>query len=552
MKKINFSQNDIYDKYYDFRGEENKKSVQEICYPKKYTFQISQKFIKEFFKPDNYHKKILLYHNIGSGKTCTSIQVAENFIEQGYKIIVVLPASLKGNYYNELMTPCGLEHYVSIDEYNKLKQLDPESNEYQEILYNSYNKINKKYTIYSYNVFFEKIDEISLENTLLIIDEVHNVISEKGTYYSKLYKKIQNVSGLYMITMTATPIYDKPVELALLLNLLNDKNKIDIETFDKKYISYTKDGPILINSEELSKYMTKLVSYYRGPPDITYPKLFTNIVECIMSENQKIIYSKVLKGIEYNDIMNVSNNFLLGIRMASNIVYPNKKFKEDGFESLKDKNCSINEMKKLSCKFVKLLKLIEGSSGTLFIYTNFKKYGGIYPLIKFLNYHGFKDYETTGDGNKRYAIWSGDQKSQYKETIKAIFNKKENVDGSKIKLIIGSSALREGVSFLRLDRVIILEPYWNMSRLAQIIGRGYRYCAYKDLPEYKRRLNVYILVAVHPAIKQTVDQRIYELANEKEKINTQFLMLLKNNAIDCKLFKKVNNTDTEKIKCNDL
>lgn len=552
MKKINFTQTDIYDKFYDFRGKENRKSVDELCYPKKYTFQISQKFIKEFFQPNNPHKKILLYHNIGSGKTCSSIQVAENFLNNGFKIIVVLPASLKGNYYNELLSPCGMNKYISVEDYLKLKQYDPNSDEYKTILYESYNKIDKKYKIYSYNTFFENIDDINLNNTLLIIDEVHNVISESGSYYKKLSKKIENYTSLYMIVMTATPIYDKPVELGLLINLLNDKNKVEISTFEKDFIEMTNKGPKLINSAKLINHLKNLVSYYKGPPDITYPKMYMNIIECDMSDNQKTIYNKVLKGVEYNDIMNVSNNFLLGIRMASNIVYPNKKFKEAGFKSLKEKHLTLSEMKKLSCKFVKLLKIINESSGTLFLYTNFKKYGGIYPLIEFLEYNGFKNYETNGHGNKRFAIWSGDQKPEYKETIKAVFNKKENVDGEKIKIIIGSSALREGVSFLRLGSVIILEPYWNMSRIAQIIGRGFRYCAYKDLPEYKRKLQIYILLATHPDIKQTVDQRIFELANEKEEINKQFLMVLKESAIDCKLFKKVNETEDEKIRCNNL
>ena len=51
-------------------------------------------------------------------------------------------------------------------------------------------KINKNYTILSYHKFveFTQNNKINLKNTLLIIDEVQNMISESGTFYKILEK----------------------------------------------------------------------------------------------------------------------------------------------------------------------------------------------------------------------------------------------------------------------------------------------------------------------------------------------------------------------------
>ena len=44
---------------------------------------------------------LLIYHRIGSGKTCSAIQIGEKF-KKNKRIIVVVPASLRGNFRNEL------------------------------------------------------------------------------------------------------------------------------------------------------------------------------------------------------------------------------------------------------------------------------------------------------------------------------------------------------------------------------------------------------------------------------------------------------------------
>lgn len=70
------------------------------------TFQY-QAFVRDYLQRASPYRGLLVFHGLGSGKTCTSIAAAEALYGAGNrKIIVMTPASLSGNYRGE-MTKCG-------------------------------------------------------------------------------------------------------------------------------------------------------------------------------------------------------------------------------------------------------------------------------------------------------------------------------------------------------------------------------------------------------------------------------------------------------------
>jgi hypothetical protein len=252
------------------------------------------------------------------------------------------------------------------------------------------------------------------------------------------------------------------------------------------------------------------------------------------------------------DILKLPADFFLGPRMISNVAFPNKSIGEVGFSSFNESALQLQNIQKYSIKFYKIIKRIKRSSGPIFVYSNFKDIGGLKSFIKFIEYHGYKNYKTFGEGEKRYAVWSGDEPHHVKEEIKHIFNNTENIDGSKIKLMLGSPSIKEGVSLLRVEQVHILEPYWNMSRVQQIIGRAIRFCSHKDVTKAKQHVEVYLYLATHPNEEDSIDEYIWSLAKQKNKLIQEFEHALKENAIDCELFHARNEykMDENKIKCN--
>jgi len=547
--------NEINKKFKKYKIPKKKKTFNEICMPKKYELQLPQQFLSSFLNPSTPYKGVLVYHRIGAGKTCAAVRIGEGF-KKKRNIIVVLPASLKGNFRTELRSPCAGNEYITQSEINELKKLHPSDDKYKKIIAKTDERIDKYYQIYSYNKFIEHVQnkKISLKNTLLMIDEIQNMVSEEGTYYTELMKLIKNApSDLRVVLLSATPMFDKPMELGLTINLLRPEKPFPIGAdFDRKFIKITKksNGEYNVKTKNMDQFKSIIkgyISFFRGAPSYVFPEMKIKYVKCEMSDFQYASYKAIIRNEENIDIkkikkkvnknLNVSelpNNFFIGTRYASNIVFPNKKVGDEGLESF-TKLKILNGLEKYSTKFFSMINKINRSSGKVFIYSSFKEYAGLKSFIKVLEAYGYKDYANYGEGTKRFAIWSGDENMTYKEEIKSVYNKEHNLNGSKLKIILGSSSIKEGVSFKGVRQVHIIDPYWNLPRLEQVIGRASRYCSHKDLPEEKRNVKVYIYLSIHDKEPETIDQYIYKLSLRKNKLVNEFEIAIKEAAIDCEL-----------------
>lgn len=565
MKYPELKDDEFYDKinniYKDYYIPKKKKTLEDICFPKKFELQNSQKLLSKYINPKTPYKGILVYHRIGAGKTCTAVQIGEVW-KNHRKVFVVVPASLKGNFRNELRSLCAGSSYLTDEERKLLQEFHPSSEEYQNIIRKSDERIDMYYNIYSYNKFIElaQNNEIKLKNSILIIDEIQNMISEEGTYYNVLYDLIhKSPKDLRVVLLSATPMFDKPHELALTINLLRPEKELPIgKEFDKKYIKVIKydDDNYEYRAKHLCKFKEQirgLVSYFRGAPPYVFPEMKIKYVKCEMSEFQYSAYKGILRNeakqmdlkkfkkqvIESVSVTKLPNNFFIGTRFVSNVVYPNRKVGEDGLKSFKG-NKILKDLKIYSCKFAKIMDKIQKASGKVFVYSGFKEEGGIKSFARVLETFGYKNYVKDGEGRFRYAIWSGDEDISLKEEIKNVYNQKNNLNGSKLKILILSPAAKEGISLSGVRQAHILEPYWNLARLQQIIGRGSRFCSHKDLPEEKRNIKVYIYLATHPDEEETVDEYINQLAYQKNKLVGEFEKAIKESAIDCSLFKNAN------------
>ena len=92
-----------------------------------------------------------------------------------------------------------------------------------------------------------------------------------------------------------------------------------------------------------------------------------------MSDLQKTVYQKItgkeVKQTKVRDYVNenISNNFFIGTRMISNIVYPNEKVGLKGYNSLTDEDLTIAKIREYSPKFLKILRKIKRCNGTVFV-----------------------------------------------------------------------------------------------------------------------------------------------------------------------------------------
>jgi SNF2 family DNA or RNA helicase len=234
----------------------------------------------------------------------------------------------------------------------------------------------------------------------------------------------------------------------------------------------------------------------------------------------------------------------------------NTEFLEKGIKS-----SLLKELYKCSPKFVICIFNILKSMGPVMVYSNYVNMEGLQIFKIYLGYFGFLDYykdsEVNSDvsssqggkhDNYRYLEFHGAIDKDIRSQNKILFNKKENAHGKIVKIIMLSPAGAEGLTLHNTRQVHILEPYWNESRIEQIIGRAHRFCVHKDLPLNERRVDVFRYTMVRRSGKETADEKMERIARKKETLLVSFIDAVKEVAVDCELFKN-HNMMGNKYKC---
>ena len=148
----------------------------------------------------------------------------------------------------------------------------------------------------------------------------------------------------------------------------------------------------------------------------------------------------------------------------------------------------------------------------------------------------------------RYAIITGDKNISPNPAVEIkAATSKSNVYGSDIKVIIISRTGSEGVDFKYIRQVHILEPWFNLSRPEQVIGRAVRVCSHTKLPFNKRNVEVFMYGSVDGSGNKMIDLDVYKHAQKKAIKIGQVSRILKQNAVDCLLNENMNTLTSSKL-----
>ena len=110
----------------------------------------------------------------------------------------------------------------------------------------------------------------------------------------------------------------------------------------------------------------------------------------------------------------------------------------------------------------------------------------------------------------------------------------DNKYGNKVKVVLISKAGAEGIDFKFIRQIHILEPWYNMNRLEQIIGRGVRNFSHKDLPFEKRNVEIFMYGTILGDNKEeSADLYVYRVAEYKAVQIGKVTRVLKETAVDC-------------------
>lgn len=403
------------------------------------------KMLRNFMSPYSPYRSILIYHEMGVGKTCTGITIAESFKtltrNSNTKIYVIRPMEFERQLFNpnvvmdgEPLKQCTGDTYIQDPKLAPLVKGCMAKN--QESCDQLKFKVNKEirgyykfagFKMWASDVYKEinartknienkkekdkKIIEIIqklFNNSLIIVDEAHElrdiIIDEtqelrdlnekKITTDAKfitpiLFRVLKYATNVRLILMTATPIYDKPQNIISLINylLLNDNRPMLKETdiFDKEGYLKTEGRELLI------KNTRGYISFLRGSNPYEFP-------------------------IRLSARYNLSND-ILDLRNYPNKNYQGKRLnKDDRIKYLELVNCPLSgEQLKIFKYHIKYDVLIDFNE----------------DIISDLSYSDLSEESTRDSKSSKYELLlSEDEADEKSINVEDIISLEESIFGS--------------------------------------------------------------------------------------------------------------------------
>jgi superfamily II DNA or RNA helicase len=513
--------------------------------------EIQENTLNYFIK--SKYKGLLVFHQLGAGKTCTSILIADNLIRNKKinHVYILTPGSLRQNWIEEYCSRCGQDFIQD----------------------------NFTFITYNYNVS-KHIENLNFNNSLIIIDEVHkfiNSVKNNSVNAFEIYNKIYN-SNCKILLLSGTPIFNETYEFSLIGNLLKPNVFPNIIENDEINLLRWSDDNIT------DKNLQGIISYYPGDSK-NYPNVYyKNPIKIMMSKDQSIRYlyyftmeltninigppKSKLKYTNPEEYKKKYEKYIMSIkhinsRQALNFFYKDKILKKfsDKKMTLKTDETDDNEILRLFKNYIStkysdnddnddnyrkegwindnyflnnkllteyspkfaaiLLNIVLNLDTKHVVYTFFKTKGGLDMLKYFLDKCGIKN-----------EIFSGDLDDKKRQKLLNNFNNPNNLNGEKIKVLLLSEAGAEGITLKDVNNFHIVESS-NESLIKQAIGRVVRYKSHENSPENRNYVNIWRYWSVLYNTKlPTLDQLLFDKGVTKIQKNELFIARLIQNSIE--------------------
>ena len=253
------------------------------------SFTPTQELIRDTFTPSYNKNGMLLFHSVGTGKTCTAIATASSSFEpEDYTIIYVTRYTLKADVWKNMFDQvCSLV----VQQYLKSGKSLPDNHAarlrliskkwFEPMSYRQFsNMLSNKSQLHADLQAINGTKDI-LRKTLVIVDEAHKLFAadvegqEKADIdvIRKAFHHSYETSGkesVKILLMTATPFTSDPMDMMRLLNLLRPPNDTIPDSFEEFSEVYLDDAGAF-SVEGKMKFLDSIrgfISYLNREKDI--------------------------------------------------------------------------------------------------------------------------------------------------------------------------------------------------------------------------------------------------------------------------------------------
>lgn len=573
-----------------------------------FSLQPQQKFLRRVLSPDSPTRNLLMVHGTGVGKTCSAIQVAEEYIIrpefQDKKVMVVASRAVQENFRTQIFDmsrvnldkasdtlsskQCTGRRYLDmllrIESEPKnwanpevMSRLETTADRiikefYEFSAYTSFgNRLLEKLTGTEKDIDTAWVHE-NFDNRLLIIDEAHNIRSEETQIASGLEQLVKVADGLVLVLLTATPMFDSFDEVMYYMNLfLWNERKQPFKTTLKASEFFTSEAELKGGESEIKfrQWCQDYVSYVKGESPFTFPfrlpppeissntEMTKGFNGPDIPDKDRIKYLSLVaseaKGYQKKILTTSKHEDDDSKRQAMIIptisVFPDDKRFKEIFKQTKNQYSYVGEpfltpekLPEYAAKFVTVLKSIESSGGVCLVYSNYVERGAL-PFVLALEEHGYTPYKGDpllvgssyeGPSKGKYIMLSSNASDAEISTMLSAVKNRANVTGKNIKVVVTSPLAAEGIDFRFIRQVHILDPWWNMSRIEQVVGRALRTCSHQDLVPKEQNCTVYLHIIRAEEKREAFDEYTYRTKVEAKGMRiAKVRKVMAESAMDC-------------------
>lgn len=531
QKSTNIS-NYLYNlkEFYDFRHVDP-------CHRVDQNFLHHQKIVSRFLSPYTPYHKLLVIHDVGTGKSgvvCALYEEYYKLFKFEFNFIYLSNNDVtKLNFQEEMLklSPTIKRLHEKIGYENQLKK--DTKPRWRRSRLKDYNIHISKYSNLDLNNLGRRLKHKNKE-TVIVVDEVHNLVhkdfGENDDKLNRLTSFMNQFPKRKTMFMSGTPIRHDVCEIIPLLNLVSDeKLNLSLIHKTKEFESKLSCIPISYFRKKIDKNL--IIQYQKGEKEYKSfnKKMFYPVFFSTMNEFQSSVY---LENLFKHDLKQTSTMDDRLLHRHSVIVL------EDEFlENLSQQQEIYQKLiivKKYSAVFYHIMKqIIENPTQKVFVYCRYIQYAGTEIFKKILEAFGKihkKDFIRLSYSthcqkcckiSKHCSCPLREIDVRTKEMVK-LFNESDT-----IKIIIGSDNQSEGLSFLNIEQIHIVSPWWNLGRAKQVVGRGIRYKSHSKLLVQKKM----------SLLKNLLYQR-YE--KQENKTNLSFLQFLQQKVQSAEIFHTIN------------
>ncbi len=519
-----------------------------------------QVLTERFFSDVAPYDEGLIYHEMGTGKTWSAFALAESLKQRkNFKQCIVLARGDDSldNLRRELVTTGNSTYVLATDK----RTMEEEMRQIRRIVKDFY--VFKTYYAFGKELSGMPDDTIKskYENTLFVIDEVHNVRpADNSAIYKQLHRAFHLVSRRKILLMSGTPMRDDVGEIADIMNLIlpEDKQLPTGALFRAEFLEEQKDGTFMPRKEKISllkEYLRGRISYMSSAltnvaiiregvselPDI--PQFRS--VDLRMSKHQSDAYQNAYSQDTKGEERSIYTNSL----QASLFVFPDGSWGTEGTGTFMKENGTLREdfaeqlrtnLQDYSAKYHHIIQTVKNPRNrhkNVYIYCSLVNGSGVNLLARILELYGYRRCEGTEQGKaRRYLLLTSQTKNITRKI--AYFNREQNKNGDYCHVIVGSRKIAEVFSFKNVQIELLETLHWNETETSQASRRAARVGSWDALLAVTP--NVSLSISKVCAIPQkdsdvSIDKLMLEISKRKDISIKRIDRIIKEVAYDCPL-----------------